>query len=108
MIDIEAIRNDIENAKIGCEQPVKNGMGYALQIMEKHIREKNGTIFEEARYRSVDQTGETYDDGEAWRCISCCNVWKKEWTSRFVYCPACGRLINTYIHRKVRDKGGKR
>jgi hypothetical protein len=51
------------------------------------------TEFEESRYRSVDQTGETFDAGEAWRCEKCCHSWKKDWTLRFKFCPACGRRI---------------
>ena len=61
--------------------------------MKEITRFNNKTIFEETRYKSVDQMGETYDDGEAWRCSRCGNVWKKEWTLRFKYCPACGRKI---------------
>ena len=51
------------------------------------------TEFEESRYRSVDQTGETFDAGEAWRCEKCGHSWKKDWTLRFKFCPACGRRI---------------
>lgn len=51
--------------------------------------------FEKTRYRSIDQTGESYDDGVGWRCSVCCNVWKDEHVSpRWRYCPKCiSRII---------------
>lgn len=53
--------------------------------------EKNNSKWESGRYRSVDQTGETYDDGEAWICPSCRNAFKKTYVDpRWNYCPHCG------------------
>ena len=36
--DFEVMRQEIEQAKIGCEQPVKNGLDYALTIIKKQMR----------------------------------------------------------------------
>ena len=36
--DFEVIRQEIEQANIGCEQPVKNGLDYALTIIIKQMR----------------------------------------------------------------------
>lgn len=46
--------------------------------------------WEETRYRSVDQTGETYDDGVGFRCSICANVFKVTSLNRYNYCPNCG------------------
>ena len=52
------------------------------------------TIFEITDYKSVDQTGEVYRDGEGYRCSECCNVWKKDTVNpRWKYCPGCGNKI---------------
>ena len=37
---LEDIRVEIKNSEIGCEQQTKNGMEYALKIMEKYMDRK--------------------------------------------------------------------
>lgn len=51
--------------------------------------------FESTTYKSVEpHSCETYDDGEAWRCSKCCNIWKKDYIdSRWERCPKCGSKI---------------
>lgn len=50
--------------------------------------------WEKGTYRSVDQTGETYRDGEALICTNCRNGFKKDYVdARWNFCPACGALI---------------
>ena len=51
--------------------------------------------WENGRYRSVDQTGETYDDGEALICTNCrCGFRKNVVDWRWKYCPACGARMD--------------
>ena len=61
------------------------------ELYDMYKRQMRSTNFEKTEYRSVDQTGETYADGDGWRCSVCCNVWKDEHVSpRWKYCPHCG------------------
>ena len=46
--------------------------------------------WEQTRYRSVDQTGETYDDGIGFRCSNCANAFKVTSLVRYNFCPNCG------------------
>lgn len=46
--------------------------------------------WEQTRYRSIDQTGESYDDGIGFRCSNCANVFKVTSLARYHYCPNCG------------------
>lgn len=49
---------------------------------------------EKGRYRSVDQVGETYDDGEAVVCSVCGNAFKLDYCdSRWNFCPQCGNRM---------------
>jgi len=52
-------------------------------------KEKTGH-WEKSRYRRVDQTGETYDDGAALVCSECRNAFKSELLWKRNYCPNCG------------------
>lgn len=46
--------------------------------------------WEQTRYRSIDQTGESYDDGIGFRCSNCANVFKVTSLARYHFCPNCG------------------
>ena len=46
--------------------------------------------WEQTRYRSIDQTGESYDDGIGFRCSNCANVFKVTSLARYNFCPNCG------------------
>ena len=66
-----------------------------MNIFSKFL--DGGAVFEKTDYRSVDKTGETYADGDGWRCSVCFNVWKAEHVSpRWKYCPKCKSKITAY------------
>ena len=62
---------------------------YIKSLPPISVVEKVGQ-WDKTRYRSVDQTGETYDDGNALRCSNCAHCFKTKllWVKN--YCPNCG------------------
>jgi len=54
------------------------------------VRENIHGKWEHGRYRSVDQTGETYDDGEAIICSVCHYAFKERYLWSRNFCPNCG------------------
>jgi len=51
--------------------------------------------WEEVPYKSVDQTGETYDDGKGLLCTNCKCVFKKDYFDwRWRYCPHCNARMD--------------
>lgn len=54
------------------------------------VKESKTGHWEWTRYRSIDKTGESYDDGIGFRCSNCANVFKVTSLARYHYCPNCG------------------
>ena len=72
------------------EQNRRDMLDKFKSIPSVDVRENIHGEWEHGRYRSVDQTGESYDDGEAVICSVCRYAFKERYLWSRNFCPNCG------------------
>ena len=87
--EIESLDYYLQNHTDDYSEESHTAMMMAISALSAEPIRPKGE-WEQTRYRSIDQTGESYDDGIGFRCSNCANVFKVTSLARYNFCPNCG------------------